>query len=87
MKKDYKSLLKEQTENRCKLPVGKHNDVSDSEFDKNELSMGIEVELEHTDSQEIAKCIAKDHLSEFPDYYTFLKRMEDILQKRKNRYT
>lgn len=39
--------------------------------------MGIEVEKEHTDDEEIAKRIALDHLKEFPDYYTRLKKMED----------
>lgn len=41
-----------------------------------ELRMGIEIELEHTDSRTKAKQIALDHLAEFPDYYTRLKKME-----------
>jgi hypothetical protein len=41
-----------------------------------ELEMGIEVELEHTKSRKIAKEIAMDHLTEIPDYYTRLKKME-----------
>ena len=61
--------------------VGKHNDVPDSKFNPKELKMGIEVEKEHTDKPEIAKKIAKDHLSEFPDYYTRLKKMEDEAKK------
>lgn len=58
-------------------PVGKHKHIHDSEFDSNELKMGIEVELEHTDSKIISKEIAKDHLAECPDYYTRLERMEE----------
>lgn len=58
------------------LKVGKHLNSPDSEFDPNELKMGIEIEKEHTDNEEIAKEIAKDHLSELPDYYTRLKKME-----------
>lgn len=62
--------------------VGRHNDVPDSEYDEDELSMGIEVELEHTDCRQIAKGIAKDHLAEIPGtgnndgYYSLLKKME-----------
>lgn len=56
--------------------VGKHNDIPDSEFDPKQLAMGIEVELEHTKDRKVAKNIAKDHLSELPDYYTRLKKME-----------
>ena len=41
-----------------------------------ELEMGVDVEMEHTKSRKIAKEIAMDHLSEIPDYYTRLKKME-----------
>ena len=57
-------------------PVGKHKASPDNQFDLNELRMGVEVELEHTDSRTIAKEIAKDHLAECSTYYTRLKRME-----------
>ena len=57
--------------------IGEHDFTADSKFDKNELAMGIEVEKEHTSNTIIAKLIAKDHLSEFPDYYTRLKKMEN----------
>ena len=57
--------------------IGKHNDVPDDQFDANELQLGIETEMEHTDSDEVAKSIAKDHLMEIKDYYTRLKRMEE----------
>ncbi len=43
---------------------------------KKELDNGIEVEMEHTTSKDIAKDIAMDHLSEIPDYYTRLNKME-----------
>lgn len=56
--------------------VGKHNNVSSKKFDEKQLRMGIDVEKEHTDVPEVAKAIAKDHLSEIPDYYTRLLRME-----------
>jgi len=43
---------------------------------ENELSMGIDVEKEHTSDESVAKEIALDHLKELPDYYTRLKKME-----------
>lgn len=49
----------------------------DDKYDPEELKAGIEVEKEHTDQEELAKSIAKDHLDELPDYYTRLKTMED----------
>ena len=57
-------------------PVGKHNHIPDDEFDPKQLEMGIKVEFEHTDDFSIAKAIMKDHLSEIPDYYTRLEKME-----------
>lgn len=43
---------------------------------KKQLKMGVEVELEHTKNRSTAKDIAMDHLSEMPDYYTRLDKME-----------
>jgi len=56
---------------------GLHRHVSDNDFDRKELLMGIEVEYEHTEDMEIAKQLSKDHLSEIPDYYTRLHAMQD----------
>lgn len=56
--------------------VGKHNDVPDDDFDPEQLQQGIEIEKEHTNNALVAKMIAKDHLSEIPDYYTRLIDME-----------
>lgn len=41
-----------------------------------QLQMGMRVEMEHTSDKRIAREIAKDHLAEFPDYYTRLQAME-----------
>lgn len=46
-----------------------------------QIKMGIKVELEHTNDRILAKEIATDHLAEMPDYYTRLKKMEDIGMK------
>ena len=75
MKTIDRFLLKEEGE------VGKHNDVPDSEFDAKELSMGVDIEKEHTDNPKLKKNIAKDHLNEIPDYYDRLKKMETKAKK------
>ena len=43
---------------------------------KNQLSKGINIEKEHTNDLEIAKEIAMDHLSEDPNYYDKLEKVE-----------
>src|SRR5665213_2213291 len=54
-----------------KIMVGKHKDDSDSRFNSDELSMGIQDELEHTSGDKrVAKNIAKDHLTQIPNYYS-----------------
>jgi hypothetical protein len=52
----------------------------EKDVDPKELQMGIEVEMEHTDSKKEAKVIALQHLAEDPRYYTKLKslNLEDI---------
>lgn len=47
-----------------------------SDFNPDEIAMGIKVEYEHTNSKVIALKIALDHLAEIPDYYTRLAKME-----------
>ena len=43
---------------------------------KLQLNKGIKVEMEHTDNENQAKEIAMDHLSEDPQYYNKLKKIE-----------
>lgn len=60
----------------------KHGSEPDSKFIKTQLKTGTEVEKEeHTEDESVAKQIAKAHLSEFPTYYTHLKKMEDKAKK------
>ncbi len=44
---------------------------------EDQLSMGVEVEMEHTNDASLAKEIAMDHLTENPNYYTKLKKIEE----------
>ena len=60
-------LTKKDIANKFGVTVAKIN---------KELDMGVEIELEHTNSRRLAKEIAMDHLTEIPDYYTRLKKME-----------
>jgi hypothetical protein len=51
---------------------GKGSNTKISDLNADELSVGIEVELEHTDDKKIAQEIATDHLTEDPKYYSKL---------------
>jgi hypothetical protein len=51
----------------------------DIDYDPNQLKIGIEVEMEHTNDPKIAKIIALQHLEEDPHYYTKLKKMEILM--------
>lgn len=42
------------------------------DVDPDELSMGIDIEIEHTGDRDIAEKIARDHLAENPTYYSDL---------------
>jgi hypothetical protein len=64
------------------LSSGLGRGYPDSYFDPQQLATGTKIEMEHTSNQKIAKEIAKDHLVEFPDYYTYLLEMEYRLKNR-----
>lgn len=56
--------------------IAKKHNVSVEKI-KEQIRKGIEIEYEHTDSREEAERIAMDHLTEIPDYYDRLSRMEE----------
>lgn len=60
---------------RDRLPGGLADKSKPTDFDPEQLRMGIEVEMEHTASRKVAREIAMDHLKEDPRYYTKLKRV------------
>ncbi len=64
------------------IPGGKAEGKNPSDFDEKQLEMGTEIEMEHTKKRDIALEIAKDHLQEFPNYYTELNKMEDKLKNK-----
>lgn len=63
--------------------IAKKHNIDITELQK-ELEKGIKVELEHTDDEKKAEEIAKDHLFEFPDYYTRLLDMEKDIEDEEN---
>lgn len=48
---------------------------------ESQIKKGIGVEMEHTNDKEKAREIATDHVSEFPDYYDRLGKMEKKADK------
>lgn len=64
------------------LEGGIGDNISNDAFDPVELAKGIEVEMEHIkEDRGVAEEIAKDHLTEIPDYYTRLEKMESDAKK------
>ena len=60
--------------------AGAGRNMPDYFFNQEQLRIGIKVEMEHTKNSWVAKLIAKDHLMEFPLYYTHLLEMEQELE-------
>ena len=58
------------------LTGGLADDAEVGDFDPVQLKRGIDIEMEHTKDENLAREIAMDHLTEIPDYYTRLERME-----------
>jgi len=58
--------------NLVKLPGGVGDESTTDQVDPTQLSIGIQIEMEHTNNLDIAKEIAIDHLTEDPKYYTKL---------------
>ena len=74
---DYYIRYKKEKEKPEVIPEAKPEGLlPDSDFDPEQLEAGIKVEMEHTDNPDVAKQIAKGHLSEDKDYYRKLEIME-----------
>ena len=58
-----------EADNMTPEDLAKKHDVDIKDI-KKEIGIGTKIEMEHTDSEEEAKEIAMDHVSEFCDYYT-----------------
>ena len=75
--KTFREYINEELDAKTLSPgaIAKRHKVSLDTITK-QLAMGMEVEKEHTSSPRAAREIALDHLKEFPDYYTRLKKVE-----------
>lgn len=62
------------------IPGGLADNIK-SNFDPDQISKGINVEMEHTNNPSLAKEIAQDHLTEDPKYYDHLEEMESKYSK------
>ena len=58
--------------NGKKLPGGVGDNTPSHTVDPIQLSLGVQIEMEHTNDSDIAQEIAMDHLTENPLYYTKL---------------
>jgi len=82
LKKDFKTSIRK---NGLKIKVeniegGTSDDMTPKDLAKKhgvdvkdikkEIKVGTKIELEHTDSEQTAREIAMDHITEFPDYYS-----------------
>jgi hypothetical protein len=67
------------SDNKSLKEIAQKHDVDIDDILK-QLELGIKVEMEHTDDPKVAIEIAKDHLCEFPTYYTELDKMEQSLK-------
>jgi hypothetical protein len=63
------------------LQGGKADNVPDREISQKALAEGAQHEHEHTNNDQVAKEIAKDHLSEDPAYYEKVKVIEKDAEK------
>lgn len=71
MKRFQNSVLDKETLNPRQIAFVHKVPVADI---IHQLSIGIEVEKEHTNNEEVAREIALDHLREDPKYYSKLKK-------------
>jgi hypothetical protein len=75
LSKFKKEGLGESEEHVDQLEGGLADDTQPSDFDPEQLSMGLKIEMEHTNDPKIALEIAMDHLKEVPDYYDALMKL------------
>jgi inorganic pyrophosphatase-like protein/uncharacterized protein DUF5661 len=70
------TLFKEAFKDSDLSPGGLADTKKPGDFNPKSLMDGLRVELEHTNNRRLAREIASDHLTEDPQYYKKLQRME-----------
>jgi hypothetical protein len=78
------SMPKNTKDYMVKIKLKKGN-IPDKKFNKKELTKGTKLEKEHTNDKKIAKQIAKAHLSESPEYYKELSKMEKKMKRKRKK--
>jgi hypothetical protein len=73
---EVEQLAQDKEETGDMLQGGLGDEKSPLEFDPDQVLKGLSVEMEHSDNPMIALEIALDHLTEIPDYYDRLEKME-----------
>ena len=68
----YREFYEHLTEDVDSLVGGVGDVTAPSNVNTKELSIGVQVEMEHTNDEKIATEIAMDHLTEDPEYYSKL---------------
>jgi hypothetical protein len=68
----YREFYEHLTEDVESLTGGVGDTTVPSNVNTKELSIGLQVEMEHTNDEKIATEIAMDHLTEDPEYYSKL---------------
>jgi len=64
-----------------KIPGGLSVGKTPADFNSDDIVKGINIEMEHTSDIDIATEIAMDHLSEDPEYYNKLEKIENGANK------
>jgi hypothetical protein len=77
----YRIIGEKMKTSADRLPGGLADEKTNRDYNAAQIDMGRKVEMEHTDNPSVAEEIARDHLEEFPNYYTALDEMEKKLEK------
>lgn len=72
-------VIASEDEYKDQFPGGLADDKTPDDFCPYALEDGINVEMEHTDDPSLAREIAMDHLTEDPNYYQKLKKIESSI--------
>ncbi len=67
---NVEKLAQDREEQGDQIEGGLGDDKSPLDFDKEQIKLGMKVEMEHTDDPMVALDITLDHLTEDPEYYT-----------------
>lgn len=79
-----KKLKEQEGEGHTPESLAKKHGVSVEKINK-QLDIGTSIEHEHTKNNDKARKIAMDHVAEFPDYYSRLKKMEKQAKKQEKK--